>query len=54
VEPLGKPMPKKTVKQKAKEAKAKTEAIAEAHPIPKKAQTLRDKTRNELRRLGLD
>jgi len=47
-------MPKKTAKERAAEAKAKTEAIAKAHPIPKKAQTLRDKSRAELRRLGLD
>ena len=42
------------VKKRAAEAKKKTEAIAEAHPVPKKAQTLRDKSRNELRKLGIE
>ena len=47
-------MPKKTVKERAAAAKKKTEAIADAHPTPGKAKKLRDKSRDELRRLGLD
>jgi len=44
----------KTAKERAAAAKKKTDAIAKAHPVPNKAQKLRDKSRDELRRLGLD